>query len=186
MRVWLASGSPRRRTILERLGFSVDVHPTDVDESLRVAEAAVPYALRLAEEKAAEATEEAVVLAADTVVHMGDLLLGKPVDRQDARQHLRTLSGAWHQVTTGVCVRRGADAVVFAVTTDVCFRELSDDEIDAYVATGEADDKAGSYGIQGLGGVLIAEVRGSWTNVMGLPAEAVVEPLAHRGAGRWL
>lgn len=184
-RVVLASGSPRRLEILRRLGFSVEPRPSAVDEALRSGEAPEACALRLAAEKAASIDGGALVLAADTVVHLDGAILDKPADRAVARAHLTRLSGRWHRVTTGFCVARGADRHLEAVTTEVRFRALDAREIEAYLATGEADDKAGAYGIQGVGGVLVAEVRGSWTNVMGLPAEAVVEPLLSRGAARF-
>jgi septum formation protein len=184
-RVWLASGSPRRLDLLERVGFEVDVRPADVDETLATREGAIEAAKRLALAKAASAPDDRVVLSADTLVHLGERILGKPQSRGEAMSHLRELSGRWHDVTTAFCVRKGADVLVDAVTTAVCFRTLDPHEIEAYVATGEADDKAGSYGIQGKGGALIAGVRGSWTNVMGLPVEAVIAPLVARGATRW-
>jgi septum formation protein len=169
--VWLASGSPRRRELLTWAGVTVDVHPTGVPEERVPGEDPVAWARRLALAKATHAQTERVVVAADTVVHRGDRVFDKPIDRADAAAHLAALSGGWHAVTTGVCVRRGEQATVLHVTTDVRFRTLSYDEITRYLATGEADDKAGAYGIQGHGGGFVAELRGSWTNVMGLPLE---------------
>lgn len=176
--IWLASGSPRRRQLLTWAGHEVEVHPADIDESPREAEAAVVYARRLAVEKAAGAPEEALVVAADTVVHRGEVLFGKPMDRGDAERMLTSLSGGWHAVTTGWSVRRGGTQQVGHTTTEVRFRELRPSEIRAYVETGEADDKAGAYGIQGRAGVFVAEVRGCWTNVMGLPMEDVLRAIA--------
>jgi septum formation protein len=184
--IYLASASPRRREILTNLGFTVSVHPADVDETPLPHEDPVTYAIRTARDKAATGPEHAVVLAADTVVHFDGAILHKPTDNADAASHLRQLSGRTHAVTTGVCIRRGSDLRSFGITTKVVFRSLDDREIEAYVATGEADDKAGAYGIQGRGGMLIAHVGGSWTNVMGLPAEAVVKPLLELGAIRWV
>lgn len=183
--IYLASASPRRREILTSLGFTVSVHPADIDETPLPGEDPVAYAVRTATDKAATGPQDSVVLAADTVVHVDGTILHKPTDHQDAASHLRTLSGRAHWVTTGVCIRKGQTSHSFATTTEVVFRSLDDREIEAYVATGEADDKAGAYGIQGLGGMLIASVTGSWTNVMGLPAEAVVAPLQELGATRW-
>jgi septum formation protein len=177
-RIWLASGSPRRRQLLEWVGYAVDVHPSGAEEVRAPGEHAVAYAERLAEAKAAGVPADRVGLAADTVVHLGDAIFEKPVDRDDAVAILRALSGRWHEVTTAVCAVHGDVRKVLHVTTDVRFRELSDAEIAAYVATGEADDKAGAYGIQGRAGSFVAEVRGSWTNVMGLPIEAVL-PILH-------
>ncbi|MEZ4239127.1 MAG: Maf family protein [Myxococcota bacterium] len=111
-------------------------------------------------------------------MHRGDAIFDKPVDRAQAAAHLRGLAGGWHQVTTGVCVRRAGGERLFTVTTEVRLRALGEAEIARYLATGEADDKAGAYGIQGLGGALVAELRGSYTNVVGLPLE---ETLAAMG-----
>lgn len=180
--LWLASGSPRRRQLLTWAGFEVEAHPPDVDEGRDPADDPVTHAVRLASRKAAVGPDDRLVVAADTVVHLDDRLFEKPVDRDEARAHLRALSGGEHAVTTGVCVRRGAEQVAFPVTTRVRFRILTDTEIDAYLATGEADDKAGAYGIQGRGGVFVAEVAGCWTNVMGLPMEATLAALSALGA----
>jgi len=185
MTIYLASASPRRKDLLERLGFTVSVHPADVDESMLDGESPVAYAERTARLKASVGPDSALILAADTVVHLDDAVLHKPSSRTEAGEHLHALSGRTHRVTTGVCVRRGAEIVTWSVTTDVTFRELTAQEIEAYLATGEADDKAGAYGIQGIGGTLVAAVSGSWTNVMGLPIETVIAPLTERGAARW-
>lgn len=169
--VWLASGSPRRMDLLTRVGLAVRRNPPEVPEVRAASESPIAYATRLAISKAATGPADLVVVAADTVVHMANQVYEKPVDRRDGARILGSLSGRWHQVTTGVCVRLGPAQRAFHVTTEVRFRKLQPEEIDAYLATGEADDKAGAYGIQGLGGALVAEVRGSWTNVMGLPLE---------------
>ena len=176
-RVWLASASPRRRQLLEWAGLEVDGEGSDVDESQVAGESPGAYAMRLAREKADRGPADVLVLAADTVVHFGGVIYGKPVDREHARTMLRALSGRSHEVTTGVCLRRGERARAFAINTWVRFRKLSDREIDAYLETGEADDKAGAYGIQGRAGSFVAEVRGCWTNVMGLPLTAVLEAI---------
>lgn len=180
-RVWLASGSPRRRALLEWVGFAVDVRPPDVDESHEPGLDPVAHARRLAERKAATAPDTVVALAADTVVHRDGRIFDKPRDRDEARAHLHALSGGWHHVVTGVAVRRGDFVRSFTVSTDLRFRHLADAEIEAYLATGEADDKAGAYAIQGRGGTFVAEVHGSWTNVMGLPVEEVMAALADLG-----
>lgn len=174
----LASASPRRRDLLGWAGVAVEVRPAHLDESRRPLEDPVAWARRLAAEKAsAVARPGEVVVAADTVVHREAEVFDKPRDRREARSHLASLAGSTHEVTTGVCVRSPAGEEVFAITTSVRFRALAPAEIDAYLATGEADDKAGAYGIQGRGGAFVAEVHGSWTNVMGLPLEAVLERL---------
>jgi septum formation protein len=168
--------------LLEAAGLAVDVRPAHLDESRIPGMAPVAHALRLAREKASAAPADARVVAADTVVHLGDALFEKPADRAEAARHLRALSGREHAVTTGVCVRRGAREEAFTVTTAVRFRALSDDDIARYLATGEADDKAGAYGIQGLGMVLVAEVRGDFTNVVGLPVEPTLAAIGRLGA----
>jgi len=179
--VWLASGSPRRRQLLEDAGFTLEIRPPDVDETRHPGEDPVDYAVRLARTKAATAPEDRVVVAADTVVWIGGDVLDKPSSRDAARATLRRLSGGVHHVTTGTCVRRGRDVEAFAVTTEVHFRPLTDAEITRYLATGEADDKAGAYGIQGRAGGFVSEVHGSWTAVVGLPMEQVVPRLR-----RWM
>ncbi len=177
--VWLASGSPRRRTLLEWAGYAVHVHPPRVDEARAPREDPVIYARRLARDKALTAPSGPVVLAADTVVHRGDRVFDKPADRDEARRTLEALAGGAHHVTTGVAVRQGARVELLHVTTEVRFRPLADHEIRAYLQTGEADDKAGAYGIQGRAAVFVSEIHGSWTNVVGLPMEVCV-PLLDR------
>lgn len=174
--IWLASGSPRRRQLLEWAGYTVMVHPTDVDESWIDGEHPADAAERLARAKCTGPADHTVV-AADTVVHLDDRPYGKPTDPTDARRMLGELQGRWHQVTTGVAVRRGGEVHSFRVTTRVRMRALDAAAIERYVASGETHDKAGAYAIQGVGGVLVAEVQGSWTNVMGLPVEATLEHL---------
>lgn len=179
MRIVLASASPRRRALLESAGLELDVRPADLDERRPPGLDPVEHALGLAERKAVAVGPAAdPVVAADTVVHRDGAMFDKPRDRDEARAHLRALAGAWHRVTTGVCVVRGAAVRRFAVHTDVRFRALGEAEIARYLATGEADDKAGAYGIQGHGGALVAELRGSYTNVVGLPLEEVLAALA--------
>ncbi len=178
----LASGSPRRRQLLTWAGVDLEVLPSDVDEQWKAGEDPRDAARRLAESKCLGPTGR-FVLSADTVVHLDGEPFGKPTDPDDAVAMLNRLSARWHHVTTGVALRDAAGEVSsFGITTDVRFRTLSDAEIRRYVATGEPDDKAGGYGIQGQGGALVAEVRGSWTNVMGLPLEATLSALTSLGA----
>ncbi len=159
-RLILASASPRRAELLRLAGIVAEIHPQGVDERRRPGDSPVRHAARLAETKAEAALAHAaggdVVIAADTVVHLGDVVLDKPRDRDEATAHLRRLSGREHLVTTGVCVGDGAPLAALTVTTRVRFRSLTDAEIAAYVWTGEADDKAGAYAIQGHGGALVA------------------------------
>ena len=181
----LASASPRRRGLLAAVGVPIDrVQPAHIDESVQPGEAPVAYAARLAREKASVVGKPGeVVLAADTVVHFEGRVFGKPADEEEARTILRSLSGRWHAVTTGYCVL-GPDRTVVdhgAVTAKVRFRTLTEPMIDAYVRTGEGHDKAGGYGVQGLGAALVAEVDGSASTVVGLPMGAVLSALARVG-----
>lgn len=167
----LASGSPRRRELLTSVGLTFTVRPADLDEVYRPGESPTDYVARLSMEKAAEvARRDEIVLAADTTVELDGRVLEKPVDHGDARRMLRELSGRTHHAHTGVTVR-GTDgwAETIVVSTAVTFVELTDAAIDWYVATGEAADKAGAYGIQGAAGAFVARVDGSVTNVIGLP-----------------
>ena len=181
MTLVLASGSPRRRQLLEWAGIALVVQPSDVDEHWVKDEDPAAAAERLARSKAIGPAGR-VLLAADTVVHFDDKPFGKPTDPADAAAMLAELSGRWHHVTTGVALRSTTGVLSsLRVTTDVRIRSLPPAEIHRYVATGEPLDKAGAYGIQGLGGALVAEVRGSWTNVMGLPLEATLRALRAHG-----
>ena len=185
----LASQSPRRIELMREAGFDVTVAPAAIDETPFVDES--PFALveRLAAAKAtavANLPEHAgqLVLAADTTVALDGVALGKPADEADARAMLRRLSGRTHQVATGVCLMRGGELAsdVFSVVTQVTFYDLTDDEIDAYVATGEPADKAGAYGIQGTGGrLLVRGIEGDFYNVVGLPIAEVVRHLRAYG-----
>jgi len=176
-RVILASASPRRRELLRFICPDFDVVPSGVDETLDEApspEAAARLALRKAR-AVARRTGQGIVLAADTLVVVDGLALGKPSDAEDARAMLRRLSGRRHHVITGVAVidAAGLRERSGAVVSQVFMRELGAAEIEAYVASGEPDDKAGAYAIQGLGGRLVAALLGSYTNVVGLPLPCV-------------
>lgn len=173
-RLILASQSPRRRTLLEHIGFNFEVIPSDVDEESITAANPRALAVKLAYMKAATVADQAeppaLILAADTVVAMGNEVFGKPVDWADAARMLRALRGKTHQVITGVAVAvAGGRCEVDATSTDVTMRDFSDDEIEAYIATGEPMDKAGAYAIQERGGTLVASHDGCWCNVVGLP-----------------
>lgn len=179
MRLILASASPRRRELLGRLGLPFEVRPSGLAEALVPGVAATAQAMALAEAKARDVAAElrasaggpALVLGADTLVVLEGRPLGKPASRDDARQMLRALRGRPHQVVTGValCEVPSGRGAAEAVTSDVLMRAYSDAEIDAYVATGEPDDKAGAYAVQGAGGRLVVRVDGCYTNVVGLP-----------------
>lgn len=179
MRLTLASASPRRRMMLEPLGYTLDVRPADIDETPRPGEAPEAYALRLAQEKLAGAPSPAV--AADTVVHLDGEIFGKPQDAEDAARMLRALSGREHLVTSAFALRVEDAVVSQAVTTRVRFRALREAEIRGYVATGEPMDKAGAYGIQGVGGFLVATIDGSYSNVVGLPLAELLDALHRLG-----
>lgn len=183
----LASASPRRQSLLAEAGYRFEVVPADVDESLPAgltpADAAVAIALRKAEAVARLRPGE-VVLGADTiVVAPGPKILGKPADEADARKMLRELSGSTHVVITGVGIIDAGSGrrVSLAVATTVVFGRMTDAEIDAYVASGEALGKAGAYAIQETGDRFVKAVDGSFTNIVGLPMEAVSEMLAGLG-----
>ncbi|PYV18368.1 MAG: septum formation inhibitor Maf [Acidobacteria bacterium] len=183
MRLILASASPRRRALLEAAGYEFEVIESGVDEAARPGEPAEALAARLAREKALRVAGlerlGTLVLGADTVVAVEGEILGKPADAQEARQMLRRLSGRTHQVFTGVCLARAPGRVVAEALemTPVGFRELSDNDIENYIASDEPFDKAGGYGIQGLASSFVSRVEGSYSNVVGLPVERVVEML---------
>ena len=181
--VLLASASPRRRQLLEQVGFVVSARPVDVDETPRHEESAIELVTRLAESKAKAAIDTAqpgepdLGISADTIVWTdnGDVL-GKPNDANAAVDMLESLSGSTHHVTTGYTLfRAGRDVVTTrTITTDVAFREFTRDDARRYAATGEPLDKAGAYGIQGMGAVLVRGIVGSYTNVVGLPVADLV------------
>ena len=173
-KIILASASPRRKELLEKLDLDFSVCPADIDESLLPDEDAAMYPLRTAVQKAmavAKTTEDALVIAADTVVAVDDDILGKPRDEAEAKGMLQRLSGREHIVITGIGVVDTASGRTLSATeqTIVYFHPLRDEEIDAYIATGECMDKAGSYGIQGKGSLLVRKIDGDYFNVMGLP-----------------
>lgn len=189
----LASASPRRRSLLELVGFSVEVAPVDVDESLVEDERGDDAAERIARCKAEAsiaagpgADHEVVAgIAADTVVWMDDEVLGKPTDAADAVRMLGRLSGVEHRVTTGWAIWSPTGAFeprYGRTTTRVAFRTLSDDDIAHYVATGEPLDKAGAYGIQGRASLFVDHIVGDWSNVVGLPVGDIVQTLRDAGA----
>jgi septum formation protein len=175
-RILLASASPRRRELLVQLGLAFEVAAPDVDETPLPGEAPQPYVGRLAMVKAAAVAAEpgTLVIAADTTVEIDGEILAKPQDDADARAMLRRLSGRTHQVHTGVALRLGDRTVSEVVTSFVTFTVLTEAQIGWYVATGEPMDKAGAYAVQGAGGVFVARVDGSVSNVIGLPLHTVV------------
>ena len=174
--VTLASGSPRRRELLEQLGLSLTIVSPDVDETPFDGEDPVVYVRRLAIAKAfaVEAAPDALVIAADTTVDLGGEILAKPDDAAHAADMLRRLSARTHRVHTGVAVRLGDRFAAEVVTSLVTFVPLTPAVIEWYVATGEPMDKAGAYAVQGAGGVFVQRIRGSVSNVVGLPLHEVV------------
>ena len=176
----LASQSPRRRELLALAGFAFEVVPADIDETRMPGEAPATYVERLAREKARVVHArfpDAVVLAADTTVELDGEALEKPVDREDARRMLRALAGRAHEVHTGIAVRDGAAERWHVETTRVVFGEIAEDELELYVASDHALDKAGAYGIQGYAARWIPRIEGDYFNVMGLPVAATVKLL---------
>lgn len=189
--IYLASASPRRREILVSLGFQPVLLAAETDETARPGEAVADYVARMARQKNAAARQLAAqrglalaqpLLSADTVVALDNAILGKPRDAAHARELLESLSGREHQVWTAVCVSRGGQTLEAAQRSDVRFKELSAQEIAAYIASGEPLDKAGAYGIQGIGGVFVQHLAGSFTGVMGLPVFETIALLQRCGA----
>ncbi len=178
----LASSSPRRRELLAALGVGFAVRAGDVDERRLDGESADRMVVRLAEAKAtARAGESEIVLGADTAVVLDDEVFGKPQDRDDALTMLATLSGRRHRVVTGVAVASGGRVESRLSSTEVQFREIDPDEALRYWQTGEPRDKAGAYAIQGLGGVFVEAIIGSYSGVVGLPVFETAALLARAG-----
>ena len=187
MRLILASASPRRRELLSRLGLPFEVRPSGIDEVLTREVDAPALATALARAKARDIADQvraagdgpALILGADTLVVLDGRPLGKPGSRDEARAMLRALRGRSHEVVTAVALIEvpGGREVTETVTSRVLMRPYGDPEIDAYVATGEPDDKAGAYAVQGVGGQLVARVEGCFENVVGLPLETTARLL---------
>jgi septum formation protein len=177
----LASSSPRRREFLKQLGIPFKVVVPRVEEQPEKREEPGHFAWRLAVDKARDVasrvSDRSIVIAADTIVVLGKKILGKPKDAADARRMLKMLSGREHEVITGVCVVQGKKRRSFVASTDVEFKKLTKQEIDFYIASGEPMDKAGAYAIQGIGSFLVREIRGSYTNVVGLPVAELLDVL---------
>ncbi|MGN0562272.1 MAG: Maf family protein [Candidatus Fimenecus sp.] len=171
MKLILASNSPRRAEILTKGGFSFEKRVADTDETLpaNLSPAAAVETLAQRKGRAVFRAADEVVLAADTVVALENRILGKPKDENDAKEMLRALSGHTHSVFTGVYITDGKREFLFHVQTRVTFYQLTDAEIDAYVQSGEPMDKAGAYGIQGRGALLVEKIDGDYLNVVGLP-----------------
>ena len=181
-RIILASQSPRRKYLLTQAGLEFDVLPSHIDENALAMDRPAPYTCTLSRLKAQEISAlhpDSWVIAADTIVVIEDEILGKPDDLEQARDMLYRLSGQTHQVYTGytICCDTEKKAITDSICTDVIFKQLSDEEIEWYISTGEPFDKAGAYAIQGLGTFLVKRINGSYTNVVGLPVCEVIEHL---------
>ena len=189
--VYLASGSPRRRELLQQIGVRFRLVAAAVDETARSAEPAAAYVLRLAASKAeagwhaSGGGRDAAVLAADTAVVVDGKILGKPADRDDAQAMLRQLSGRTHEVLTAVALRTAAGLQSRISRSEVTFRPIGVAEARAYWETGEPRDKAGGYAIQGRAAVFIAGLRGSFSGVMGLPLYETAQLLGDAGVSHW-
>ncbi len=180
----LASRSPRRQRLLDMLGIEYEVDPAEIEECPEPRESPESMALRLAGEKAAVVAlrhPNTPILAADTLVVLDDKILGKPVSAADAERMLGMLSGRQHRVVTAVALIVGGDSLERFDVTKVWFRHLDRDLIKEYVATGEPLDKAGSYGVQGKGAILVERIEGDFFGVMGLPLRLVVDLLDAAG-----
>lgn len=176
VRLVLASASPRRHDLLSAAGFEFEVLPVDIDEHHRAGEEPAAYVARLAESKAragAALRGDAIVLGADTTVTIDGLVLAKPDDEADARRMLRLLSGRVHEVLTGVSLVGPNTAMVDVARTHVWFEAISEDDIEAYVASGEPFGKAGAYAIQGRAARFVTRIEGDYPNVVGLPVALV-------------
>lgn len=189
--VYLASGSPRRRELLQQIGVSFRVVGTAVDEAVLPGETPAAYVTRLAAAKAdagwdrSRDAADAPVLAADTAVVLEGKILGKPANRQDAEGMLRQLSGRTHEVLTAIALRTVNGLQSRISRSEVTFRSIAEAEAEAYWETGEASDKAGAYAIQGRAAIFIADLRGSYSGVMGLPLFETAELLSEAGVLRW-
>ena len=178
-KIILASASPRRKELLTTAGVEFEVLVSEADETIPEGTALKDAAMMTAEKKALAVAEnrDGIVIGADTIVVIDDKILGKPKDEADAFGMLRLLSGREHEVITGVCITDGEKTEKFAQVSKVRFYDLTDDEITAYVATKEPMDKAGAYGIQGKGCVLVESIEGDYFNIVGLPVAATVRAL---------
>lgn len=179
-KIILASSSPRRKELLTTAGIEFEIHVKEVDETVPEGTPPEEAAKMTAAKKAAAVAEDftdCVVIGADTIVVANGKILGKPKDKADAQSMLRMLSGDEHEVITGVCIIKNGKSETFAKISKVKFYDLTDEEISAYVATGEPMDKAGSYGIQGLGCRLVESIEGDYFNIVGLPVAEVCRKL---------
>lgn len=187
-KIILASTSPRRKELLQSVGIEFEIIAPFSDESLLVKEIPENYAIRLSREKSLSVSQNldgnALVIGADTIVVVDNEILGKPIDEEDARVMLNKLSGKAHYVLTAFTITKPKDEILHThvVGTEVVVKTLEPDEIEGYIKTTEPMDKAGAYGIQGVGAFMVKEIKGSYTNVVGLPLVEVIEVLKKLGA----
>ncbi len=180
----LASQSPRRKQLLELLDISFDIVPSTIEEVIDTSKNDEDIAMDLALQKALDVAKDYPdhqVLGCDTIVVKDHHILGKPKDDNDARKMLRLLSGTVHQVITGCAMVKGEEVITFYESTDVYFKDLTDDEIETYIKTEEPFDKAGAYGIQGYGARYIEKIDGDYYTVMGLPVHQLYMKLEKNG-----
>lgn len=185
-RLILASASPRRQKLLKQIGLDFEIIPSSIDETIQPGVAPDVAAVKLAENKAidvARRLKDGIVIAADTVVALDDSILGKPKDEEEARKMLERLSGRWHRVFTGIAVIDSSSSkkVTDYEESRVKFKNLSSVEIENYIRTGEPMDKAGAYGIQGKGALLVEKIEGCYYNIVGLPLFRLSLVLSHFG-----
>ncbi|MGG3521992.1 Maf family protein [Bacillus pseudomycoides] len=176
----LASGSPRRKELLELAGVPFEIVASEIEETIGAYSSPADIVMSLALQKASavvENHEDSVVLGADTIVTYESRILGKPKDEAEAKEILQLLSGKTHEVYTGVALISKEKTVTFYERTEVTFWELTEEEIDAYIATKEPLDKAGSYGIQGKGSIFVQHIQGDYYSVVGLPIARLVREL---------
>ena len=184
--ITLASSSPRRKALLEEIGLSFDICPSNIDEDIKQGESPAEHCLRLAEEKAKEAAknvETGWILGADTIVFIDNRILGKPSNVNEAQEMLTLLRGRCHKVLTAFCLLNAStDATIKRIVESrVKIKNLTDKEIEDYLKTGEPLDKAGAYAVQGIGNFMVESIEGSYTNVVGLPMEELRQALEELG-----
>ncbi len=175
-RIILASASPRRRELISLITTEFEIHTSDVDETIEKGTSPEDAVMLLSQKKAMAVSElfkGRTVIGADTIVVCDGVILGKPENRENAKEMLRSLSGRTHQVLTGVTITDGEKTDTFFVSSDVSFLNLTEDEISSYVQSGEPDDKAGAYAIQGKGSLFVEKINGDYFNIVGFPVSEV-------------
>ena len=175
-RIILASKSPRRKELLAVCGYDFECLPSDVDETINEDNDLVEEIKKLSRRKAEAIfndNKDAIVVGGDTIVVLNNKILGKPKDRKESKEMIKALSGNTHQVITGICIMSSEDVYEDYTVSNVTFMEMSEEEIDEYVESGEGDDKAGAYAIQGIGAKFIKNIDGDYYSIMGFPLNKV-------------